>query len=108
MDSIRGVAAVVGFFRNSSRNSSCDAIVRSGRETITFFCCFECNSLFAMVSVERCSKHVSSVGTPASIAVAPIADFRSFHPFSKRLRSDLKANFSGLPDNDLKATHKRL
>ena len=40
MDSARGVAAIVVFCRNSSCNSSCDAIVRNGGETIALFLLF--------------------------------------------------------------------
>ena len=37
VDSARGVAAIVLSCRNSSCNSSCDAIVRSGQQTIPLF-----------------------------------------------------------------------
>ena len=40
VDSARGVAAIVVFCHNSLCNSSCDAIVRNGRETIAFFLLF--------------------------------------------------------------------
>ena len=59
MDSARGVAAIVVVSRNSSYN----AIVRNGQETI------------AIVRGKGRSKHVSSVMAVASIAVAPLADF---------------------------------
>ena len=49
LNSARGVAAIVVCCRNSSCNSSCDAIARNGRRTIALFlCCFEFNSLFAI------------------------------------------------------------
>ena len=40
VDSARGVAAIVVCCRNSSRNSSCDAIARNGRRAIAFFLLF--------------------------------------------------------------------
>ena len=40
MDSARAVAAIVVLCRNSSCNSSCDAIVRRGRRTIALFLLF--------------------------------------------------------------------
>ena len=40
-DSARGVAAIVVCRRNSSCNSSCDAIVRNGRRTIALFLLFQ-------------------------------------------------------------------
>ena len=50
VDSARGVAAIVICRRNSSCNSSCDAIARNGRRTIAFFLLFRvqwflCNRL---------------------------------------------------------------
>ena len=78
VDSARGIAAIVAFCRNSSCNSPCDAIVRSGRETITFFSCFECNSSFAIVDVKGRSNMFQVWVAAASIAIAP-----RFHPFSK-------------------------
>ena len=40
VDSARGVAAIVVCCRNSSCNSSCDAIARNGGRTIAFFLLF--------------------------------------------------------------------
>ena len=62
MDSARGVAAKVVFCHNSSCNSSCDAVVHSGRTAIAFFLLFRVQScLFAIVRVKGRSKHVSVV-----------------------------------------------
>ena len=41
VDSARGVAAIVVCRRNSSCNSSCDAIVCNGRRTIALFLLFQ-------------------------------------------------------------------
>ena len=43
-DSARGVAAIAFCCRNSSCNSSCDAIARNGRRTIAFFLLFRVQS----------------------------------------------------------------
>ena len=80
VDSARGVAAIVLCRRNSSCNSSCDAIARNGRRTIALFCCFECKSLFAIGRVKGCSKHASNVAVAAKYCnLTPCR----FHPFSK-------------------------
>ena len=88
MDSARGVAAIVVCRRNSSCNSSCDAIVCAMvEELLHSFCCFECNSLSAIGCVTGCSKHVSSVVaaakywnlTPCRFHPLPISPF-SKHP----------------------------
>ena len=84
MDSARGVAAIVLCRRNSSCNSSCDAIARNGRRTIaSYFCCFECNSLFAIGCAKGCSKHVSSVVAAARYCCYCSLTPCRFHPFSK-------------------------
>ena len=41
VDSTRGVAAIVAICRNTSCNSSCDAIARSGRKTMALFLLFQ-------------------------------------------------------------------
>ena len=63
MDSARGVAAIAFFSA---------AVVN---KLLQSFCCFECNSLFAVVRVKGRSKHVSSMVAAPSIEVAPLADF---------------------------------
>ena len=51
-------------------------------ELLHFFCCFECNSLFAIGCVKGCSKHVSSV--VAATKYCNLTPCRiGFHPFSK-------------------------
>ena len=82
VDSARGVAAIVVWFRNSSCNSSCDALARNGRRTIAFFLLFRVqNSLPSVIGcVKGCSKHVSSVVAAAKYcSLTPCR----FHPFSK-------------------------
>ena len=49
-------------------------------ELLHYFCCFECNSLFAIGCVKGCSKHVSSV--VAAARYCSLTPCR-FHPFSK-------------------------
>ena len=50
-------------------------------ELLHYFCCFECNGLFAKGSVKGCSKHVSSVVAAAKYcSLTPC----QFQPFSKR------------------------
>ena len=44
-------------------------------ELLHYFCCFECNSLFAIGCVKGCSKHVRVWSPRPSIAVSPLADF---------------------------------
>ena len=76
MYSARGVAAIVFSCRNSSCNSSCDAIVRSGQqfETIALFRPFRVQSFICNSSCEgtfqTCFKQVAA----ASVAIA-LADF---------------------------------
>ena len=49
-------------------------------ELLHSFCCFECNSLFAIGCVKGCSKHVSSaVAAARYCSLTPCR----FHPFSK-------------------------
>ena len=52
-------------------------------ELLHYFCCFECNRLFAIRCVKGCSKHVSSV-----VAAARYCNLTPcrFHPFSKHPR----------------------
>ena len=49
-------------------------------ELLHYFCCFECNSLFAIGCVKGCSKHVSSVVAAAKYCSPTPC---RFHPFSK-------------------------
>ena len=68
----RSVAEIAVF---SSYSSSCDPIVRNGRQTIALFLLFGVQScLFAIVHVKGRSKHVSNMVTTESIAVASLAD----------------------------------
>ena len=62
VDSARGVAVIVASCRNSSCNSSYDAIDRSGRKTIAFFLLCRLQRFVCNTSHEGGSKHVSSVG----------------------------------------------
>ena len=80
MASARGIAAIVVLSCNSSCNSS------QWLKTIALFLLFECNSSCGIASVKARSKHVPSVVTAASIAVAPLADFthhRNTRSFTK-------------------------
>ena len=78
MDCARSDAGIVVFCRNSSCNSSCDAIVRNGRKTTVL----ECNSSFAIVCVKRHSKHISSVVAAGKHCSRTPCRFHSFskHP----------------------------
>ena len=76
VDSARGVTAIAVCCRNSSCNSSCNAIARNGRRTLALFLLFECNSLFAIGLCEgtcqtcfecgRCSQVLQSHPLPIS------------------------------------------
>ena len=62
-------------------------------ELLQYFCCFECNHLFAIARVKGRSKHVSSVVAAASIAIAPLATFTpSRHAKTRR------GNFLRMPN----------
>ena len=83
MDSARGVAAIVVCRRNSSCNSSCDAIAHNGRRTIALFLLrIERNSLSAIDCVKGCSKHVSGVVTAAKYPPGrpPLLEFSIKNP----------------------------
>ena len=71
MDSTRGVAAIAVCCRNSSCNSSCNAIARNGRRTIASFLLFGVQKV-----VWRDVPNMFQVWSPRpSIAVSPLADF---------------------------------
>ena len=85
VDSARGVAAIVLCRRNSSCNSSCDAIPRNGRRTIALFLLFRVQSFICNRLCEGMFQHVSSV--VAAARYCSLTPCR-FHPFFKHPKID--------------------
>ena len=79
VDSARGVAAVVVCRRNSSCNSSCDAIARNGRRTIAFFLLFRVQSFVRNRLCEGMSQTCFECGIVGLGAPAEARGEKKFH-----------------------------